>query len=399
MPPFLSLGFVMSLIRAACLSLALLAFTACNKAPPPAPKAAPAASTAPAAPVADAAAVEAADIAALRARIDARHPDIAAIPYRASRVPGSDLYEIVTANGVLYTDKNAGWFLYGSMSYGAGKSPDGQPGVVPYTRRPAMQMLMASLSGATPVAADPQASADPQVAQLLSGDMSGRQMFDALPMDAGFLNRIGSGPAPQKVAIFEDPDCPFCQAFHQELKLAADTGKLAGLNVELVSFPYILSDRHPNALKRARAIACAPQPASAWNKWMLAAAQAPKAPDGSRDLDALWELWSPINAPGPGDCSRAALVDAWQLAGKQMKFMATPTFLFADGSTIEGQVSPVDLKEMVAVAAANRARQPASAGGPLGSGADVSSQAAAALRDLTQATLSPEEPAAPKPKP
>ena len=134
---------------------------------------------------------------------------------------------------------------------------------------------------------------------------------------------------------------------------------------------------------------------------MQAAAMAPKGANGAKDMDQLWSVWAPLNAPGAGDCSRAALVDAWQAAGRQMQFMATPTYLFSDGTTFEGQLSLSDLDEMLAVAAKNRGAQPANAGGPLASGSQVSSQAAAALRDLTEATQeegdTPADPVPPKP--
>lgn len=241
-------------------------------------------------------------------------------------------------------------------------------------------MMLASLGKELPdEVIDPE-----EVQELLSGDMTGRQMFDALPLNMGFSHKIGDGT--HKVVVFEDPDCPYCQKFHQDLAAAAASGALGGLDVELVTFPYVLRDRHPNAQSRARFIACAPDPSSAWTKWMLATAQAPLV-DDRKDLDKLWEIWAPHNVPATGDCARAALVDAWQQAGTQMGFVATPTFLFADGTTHEGMLSPADLREMISLAASNRARQPVSSGGPLATGTSASTQAAAALRDLADLTV------------
>ena len=384
----------MTLLRAVSLSVILACLSGCGDKPAPTKPAAPVAKPVAAAP-ADPAAAE---LAAIQKVLVTKHPDLASAPHKISKVPGADLYEVVTGTGVAYTDKTGDWFVSGVLYFGDGHAPDGQPGIIPYTRRPAMQMLISSLGGATP-AADPAAPDAKQMESILSGDMSGRQMFDALPLSAGFSTRLGAGT--QKLVVFEDPDCPFCQAFHQEIAAAQRAGTLGSLDVELITFPYVLSDRHPNALARARAIACASNPSAAWSKWMQAAAMAPKGANGAKDMDQLWSVWAPLNAPGTGDCSRAALVDAWQAAGRQMQFMATPTYLFSDGTTFEGQLSLSDLGEMLAVAAKNRGAQPANAGGPLASGSQVSSQAAAALRDLTEATLEegdkPADPAPPKP--
>lgn len=332
-----------------------------------------------------------AELSAVEKMLNAKHPDLAVAPHRVSKVPETGLFEIVTADGVAYTDKSGDWFATGVLYFGKGHVPKAlasegvdPSGILPFTRRPAMQMLMASLTNGKSGASG--AEVEPDVSKLLNGDMTGRQMFDALPLSAGFSTKIGAGT--QKLVIFEDPDCPFCQAFHKELADARAAGRLNDLDVELVTFPYVLSDRHPNGLLRARTIACAADPSDSWRKWMLAAAIEPKNESGVKDLDALWARWSPINANKGGDCARASLVDAWQSAGRQMQFMATPTFLFSDGTTFEGQLSVSDLKEMLAVAAKNRAAQPENAGGPLGSGSQVSAQAAKALQDLSETALS-----------
>lgn len=369
----------MSFSRIACLSALILALAACSdKQPVPTVQPTPTPQEEPSevAPASDE--VPQAVLDAIRAN----HPDLAATPYKVNVVPSAgegsiQLYEIVSPVAIMYTDASAKWLMAGVMYYGQGVSPDGQPGVVAYTRRPAVQMMLASLGKTTETAdLDPD-----EVQKLLSGDMSGRQLFDALPKQMGFSHKIGAGT--NQVVIFEDPDCPYCQKFHQDLAQAEKDGLLAGLDVELITFPYVISDRHPNAQARARAIACAPDPSEAWKRWMLATAQAP-VEDNRKNLDKLWDMWAPINASKGGDCARAAFVDAWQQAGQQMGFVATPTFLFADGTTHEGLLVPSDLREMIGLSARNRAAQPIVDAGPLSSGVDVSRQAAEALRELTE---------------
>lgn len=409
MRPFPVPGLNMNLMRATLLSLSLALLAGCGTdSAPPSPQT-PASVTQPAAPdkvqdpVAD---TDRAEVEAVKKILAIKHPDLAALPHRVSKVPNTNLFEVVTGTSVIYTDKTGDWFVSGVMYFGAGQAPAAlledqaaQDSIIPYTRRPAMQMILASLSDPSKAPATEDLEG---VQSLLSGDMTGRQMFDALPMQAGFSTRLGTGT--QKLVVFEDPDCPVCQAFHKNLAAAKAAGTADDLDVELVTFPYVLSDRHPNALARSRAIACSPDPSAAWSKWMLAASQTAPGPNGVKDLDALWSVWAPINANNGQDCARAALVDAWQAAGRQMQFMATPTFLFADGTTFEGLLSVSDLREMLAVAAKNRAAQPDNAGGPLARGTEVSSQAAAALRELTEAALGEteiveQEPQKPTPPP
>lgn len=101
------------------------------------------------------------------------------------------------------------------------------------------------------------------------------------------------------MAVFEDPNCPYCRKLHQTLQ--------GGDNVTVYTFLLpILSD--DSALK-SKDIWCAPDRAQAWRRWMSESKPAPAAPDGCRT---------------PNEEVLAL--------GRKLRVAGTPTIYFADGS-------------------------------------------------------------------
>lgn len=315
-----------------------------------------------------------------------KHPDLKSVKYKITKIPDTQLYEVVSETGVVYTDSTADWFVSGVLTFSKNNIPKEYQssdsilidGTMPYTRRPAMQMLLSSLGAAKEIQDEflKDESVSEDMKEYLNGDLSGRQMFDSLPFASGISFKFGD--VKQKLAIFEDPDCKFCQAFHQELHQAHKNGLLDSYNFELISFPFIASDNHPNALSRVKTIVCNENPAETWKKWMLATQN-----KGDRSLDELWNEWQPINAPKPANCVQSTFVDAMQKAGKELNFEATPTFMFSDGTTYEGQISISDLKEMLNIALKNRQAQPENAGGAFEKQSELAQQASKMLQELT----------------
>ncbi len=71
--------------------------------------------------------------------------------------------------------------------------------------------------------------------------------FSKLPLDQAFVSGDPNGKL--VLAIFTDPDCPFCRRLERELE------KLHG--VKIYNFLYPLERLHPNARRHAEAIWCA----------------------------------------------------------------------------------------------------------------------------------------------
>lgn len=78
--------------------------------------------------------------------------------------------------------------------------------------------------------------------------------FGQLPM--GDAIKIVRGKGERVLAVFSDPDCPYCK------RLEAELDKLG--NVTLYIFPYPLEGLHPEAVNKAVAVWCAPDRARAW---------------------------------------------------------------------------------------------------------------------------------------
>jgi thiol:disulfide interchange protein DsbC len=136
--------------------------------------------------------------------------------------------------------------------------------------------------------------------------------FSRLPLDKAIVRVRGDGS--RKLAVFADPDCPFCKQLEQEL--------LQVSNVTLYVFLYPLASLHPDAPRKARAIWCAPDPGAAWDQWILRETEPAKAPEGC--ADPIAEI--------------AMLADT-------LNIDATPGLVFPSGRLIPGAVAAQDIEQ------------------------------------------------------
>ncbi|HEU4375270.1 MAG TPA: DsbC family protein [Telluria sp.] len=121
--------------------------------------------------------------------------------------------------------------------------------------------------------------------------------FSELPLADAIKTVKGNGK--RVMAVFEDPNCPYCRKLHQILREID--------NVTVYTFLLnILSD---DSARISKDIWCAPDRAQAWQRWMSESKAAPAAPDACRtpneDVLAL---------------------------GRRLRVAGTPTIYFADGS-------------------------------------------------------------------
>lgn len=134
--------------------------------------------------------------------------------------------------------------------------------------------------------------------------------FSGLPLDKAI--KIVKGNGKRTIAVFEDPNCIYCKRLHKTLQEVD--------NITVYSFQYnILS---PDSIVKARNIWCAPNPAKAWNDWMLNGKEAPAAATA-------------CNAPH----------EAVLALGQKLKVTGTPTIFFTDGSRIPGAVDAKGLEQ------------------------------------------------------
>jgi thiol:disulfide interchange protein DsbC len=83
--------------------------------------------------------------------------------------------------------------------------------------------------------------------------------FSKLPLDKAFVKVKGTGA--RKLAIFSDPECPFCQQLEKELQGVND--------VTIYTFLLPLAELHPDAPRKADLVWCAKDRAKAWDDIML----------------------------------------------------------------------------------------------------------------------------------
>jgi thiol:disulfide interchange protein DsbC len=131
--------------------------------------------------------------------------------------------------------------------------------------------------------------------------------FASLPISAAIKTVRGNGQ--RKVAIFADPNCPYCQQLEHNIASVSD--------VTIYTFLYPLEDLHPGATAKAHQIWCAPNSSDAWSNWMLKR-QEPAASAASCTTDPIF--------------SNAQL-------GKKLDISMTPTIFFSDGHRVAGVMS------------------------------------------------------------
>lgn len=137
--------------------------------------------------------------------------------------------------------------------------------------------------------------------------------FEQLPFDLAIKKVKGNGS--RKVAIFSDPDCPYCKSLEQSFT------KLD--NVTIYIFLYPLEQLHPKAPEVARAIWCSPDRVKAWDDYMLKRI-APKV---------------------AGTCDNP--VEKIVAYGQSKKINGTPTIFFADGKRVPGAIPVERFEELL----------------------------------------------------
>ena len=137
--------------------------------------------------------------------------------------------------------------------------------------------------------------------------------FDSLPLDLAI--KIVKGNGKRKVAIFSDPDCPFCQKLERDMVNVTD--------VTIYTFLYPIESLHPGATEKAKAIWCSSDRVKAWNDFMLKRS----GPEAKASCD------NPVNK----------IVEF----GQSKSIRGTPTLIFADGQVIPGASPAAQLEQIL----------------------------------------------------
>ncbi len=132
--------------------------------------------------------------------------------------------------------------------------------------------------------------------------------FGSLPLDKAIVKVKGKGT--RKLAVFSDPDCPFCKRLEPELEKLDD--------VTIYTFLYPLAALHPDAMRKATLVWCSTDRQRAWDDLMLRG----RSPEGGTLACA-----TPI----------LEIIDLAQKLGIE----GTPGLVFSDGRVVPGLI-PLD---------------------------------------------------------
>ena len=136
--------------------------------------------------------------------------------------------------------------------------------------------------------------------------------FSALPLDQAV--KVVKGNGSRKMAVFSDPDCPFCKRLEQnELVNITD--------VTIYTFLYPLEQLHPDAANKAKAIWCAADRSKAWQEWAL------------------------NNQPPKKSANCDAPIEKVAALARRMGVTSTPTIFFADGKRMLGAYPAAEIEK------------------------------------------------------
>ncbi|MDO5640589.1 MAG: DsbC family protein [Neisseria sp.] len=192
---------------------------------------------------------------------------------RATPIPG--LYEVVVSgNQVVYADSKADYMLVGDL-------------IDVNTR---------------------QSLTEERTAELNKLD------FSTLPLEQAIKEVRGNGKL--KVAVFSDPDCPFCKRLEHEFVKMSD--------VTIYNFMMPIASLHPDAARKAEQIWCQPDRTAAWTQWMREGKMPPQVAACDNPVAETTSL------------------------GEQLGFTGTPTIVFPNGRTQSGYSPMPQLQQTIA---------------------------------------------------
>lgn len=134
-----------------------------------------------------------------------------------------------------------------------------------------------------------------------------RVPLESLPLE--FAIKIVKGNGERKLAVFTDPNCPYCKQLEKEL-----------LNVTDVTIYTLLYPVLRGSMELSATIWCSQDQIKAWDDFMLRGV-APKAKDCETPLPTLLK------------------------SGQENRVTGTPTLIFADGSIVGGMIPAAQIEE------------------------------------------------------
>lgn len=222
-----------------------------------------------------------ADVSTLQANLKKNYPATKVTSVDVTPIKG--IYEVVLGKNLAYTDVTGDYFLFGDI------------------------IRMKDQSNLSSQKRDELKKID----------------FTALPFKDAITYKRGNGS--RKLAVFSDPQCPFCKRLEIELM------KLD--NVTIYVFTNPLVGLHPEARNLSKKIWCSKDKQKAWRDYLI----------------------SSIEPTSDGLCVNP--VDSNVQLSRELGFDGTPMTILEDGTVVAGAVSVGELDyklDKVAIAKANK---------------------------------------------
>ncbi len=134
--------------------------------------------------------------------------------------------------------------------------------------------------------------------------------WENLPLDAAVKTVRGNGK--RTLAIFSDPNCPYCKRFEKDL------AKVDDVTIYTFLYPILSQDSH----EKSKAVWCSADKSKAWSELML---------NGT--------------VPAAGRCDTP--IDKNLELGRKYRVTGTPTLVFANGERVPGAVSAEQVEKLL----------------------------------------------------
>ncbi len=187
---------------------------------------------------------------------------------------------------------------------------EGQKGILlmDYGKKHLIQGMVVNIDTLQPAMAHQQNIAQPK--QQTSVDVS------TIPVKNAVI--IGNPKGSKKIYVFTDPDCPYCQKGHAELKKLAKIAPDVAIHIMLFPLPM-----HPAAYDKSRTII------------------------ETRDNDLLDKAFDGKNIPKPTKDSSKKAVDEIIKFANDHGISGTPTMVMPDGTIQVGMRDAETMKKML----------------------------------------------------
>ena len=155
------------------------------------------------------------------------------------------------------------------------------------------------------------------VSKIPAPETAAREKIDIskIPLDDAIV--IGKPSSPNKVVVFDDPDCPFCRKLHPEIKEVVSKRDDIVFYIKL--FPLV--ELHPKSYDKSKAIVCA------------------------KSFKMLDDAFSGKDIPPPS-CDTKQIDKNIELASK-LGVSGTPTLILNNGEIVPGYAKADEIIKMI----------------------------------------------------